>query len=103
MGQLTYDDNKLPINFGQCRPVLQDHLIAGTHNRELIRRSTAMHMAHNLVLENVVSLVRCAVIHHNRDRWNPVVELIHPIGQCAEGGNNEMGSEVVLLFSEQSN
>lgn len=41
------------------------------------------------------------MIHDDGNGWSPLVELVHPIRQRAQRRDDEMGSEVVFLFTEQ--
>ena len=43
------------------------------------------------------------MVHDNWYRRNPSVELIEPIRQSTERGNNQVRSQVVLLFAEKRN
>ena len=43
------------------------------------------------------------MIHDNGYRWHPFVELVQPVGQGAQWGNNKMRPKVVFLLAQERN
>jgi len=79
MATKAYNDNKLPVDPRQGSAVLENHFVAGANNRKLVSWPSTLKVAHNSALEDFVSLLRRAMIHHNRDRRNPTMKLVHPV------------------------
>jgi hypothetical protein len=96
----AYNHNEFPVNPGEGGMVSQDHLIAGTDDRKFDGGTALLVILHNLILEDGLALLGCAVVQCEGDRGSPLLELILPIGECAERRNNEMGSIKGFLFAK---
>jgi hypothetical protein len=81
--------------------VTQNHLVRRAHDRKLVRGAAAFEIAEHLGLEDVIALLLDAVIHDDGYGGDPFLELVHPVGQCAEGRNDEVRAEVTFLFAQQ--
>lgn len=79
--------------------VIDHHLVGCANDGKLFGGATRLEMAHDLLVKDFFSLGFVAMIHLNRDRWHPFVELINPIRQCAKGRHYEMRPKILLLFS----
>lgn len=95
------NDDELPVDLAEGSTVVHDHFVASANYRKLLGGPASMHVLHDLSFEDLATLVRRAMVHDDGDGWNPFVEFVEPIGQGAQGGHDEMWSQIVLLFSQQ--
>lgn len=75
----AYDDDELPFDPGKVMVVIDHHLVRCADDGKLVGGATRLEMAYNLLVEYFFSLSLVAMIHLNRNRWHPFVELVNPI------------------------
>ena len=100
LAECTHDYDELPVDLGKGCAVLEDHLVARTDDRELLGWPAILYVPHHLGGADFVALIRSAVVHYDGDGGGPVVKLVHPVRERAQGSNNKMRSKVVLLLAE---
>ncbi len=75
----AYNDDEFPVDSRQVVLISKNHLIRCADDRELIRRPAALEMLHHFGPENLLALGGVSVVHDDRNRRGPVMELVHPV------------------------
>ena len=74
------------MDLGELGTVLQDHLVTRADDGELLVDSLSIGVAvgPQVVLEDAFPFCWSAVVHDHWDRWRPLSELVHPVGERAK-------------------
>lgn len=96
----AYDNDEFPVDARQRRLVPEYHFVARANDREFVSWATAAQVLHYFLRKDLRTLLDGAMVHDDGNRWRPFLEFVHPVGQSAQRGDDEMRTEVAFLFAE---